>query len=59
MGAIVQTLTLAIILLIIGLTCLAIGATGLIWKARRDQRLMEEAEEASRSPELSSLGSRR
>lgn len=46
MGAIVQTLVLSIVLLIIGLTCLTIGATGLIWKARRDQREKEKAEEA-------------
>jgi len=50
-----QTLALAIVLLIVGLTFLTVGAAGLIWKARRDQRSREKAEEAARSRELTPL----
>jgi hypothetical protein len=37
MGAIIQTLTLAAILLIIGLVCTTLGIAGLVWRARRDR----------------------
>lgn len=53
-----QTLTLAIVLLIVGLTFLTIGAAGLIWRAGRDRRLRELAEEESRSREPSALSPR-
>lgn len=58
LGAIMQTLTLAIVLLIVGLSCLTIGAAGLIWRAGRDRRLREQAEEESRSRELAVPSSR-
>jgi hypothetical protein len=35
---IIQTLTLAVVLLIIGLACVVIGVAGLIWIAGRDSR---------------------
>ncbi len=37
MGAVIQTLTLATILLIIGLVCTTIGIVGLVWKTKRDR----------------------
>jgi hypothetical protein len=37
MGAIIQTLTLATILLIIGLACTTIGIAGLMWRSKRDR----------------------
>jgi len=43
MEAIIQTLTLATILLIIGSVCLVIGIAGLMWVARRDQRRVEKS----------------
>ncbi len=42
MEAIIQTLTLAIILLIIGLACMAVGIAGLIWSAERERRRIEK-----------------
>jgi hypothetical protein len=45
MEAIIQTLTLATILLIIGSGCLVIGIAGLMWIARRDQRRVEKRSE--------------
>lgn len=41
MGAIIQTLTLATILLMIGVVCLAVGTAGFVWSARRDRERME------------------
>lgn len=38
MDAITQTLTLAIILLIVGLACMVIGIAGLVWMAGRNSR---------------------
>lgn len=56
MGVIVQTLTLAIILLIIGLVCMVIGVAGLVWKTGRDRRRAEEAAtKASTSDEPAQL----
>jgi flagellar basal body-associated protein FliL len=52
MGAIIQTLTLATVLLIIGLVCLALGVAGLIWSTGRDRRRAEKSREAARSAEL-------
>lgn len=37
LDAIIQTLTLAIVLLIIGLTCVVIGVTGLVWISGRSR----------------------
>ena len=45
-GAIIQTLTLATILLIIGLVCMLIGVAGLMWKAGYDRRRVEKAEQS-------------
>jgi len=52
-GPIVQTLTLAIILLVIGLTCMVLGITGLMWKAGWDRRRKEKAANALTSDEFS------
>jgi hypothetical protein len=52
MGAIIQTLTLAIILLIVGLVFTSIGLAGLMWRAGRDRRRIEQAEKAMTSGEL-------
>ena len=41
MGAIIQTLTLATVLLMIGVVCLAVGTAGFVWSARRDRERME------------------
>jgi UDP-glucose 6-dehydrogenase len=46
-GAIIQTLTVAVTLLIVGLTCVVIGVTGLMWKAGRDQRRAAKAAHAA------------
>jgi hypothetical protein len=43
MEAIIETLTLATILLIIGSVCLVIGIAGMMWVARRDQRRGEKS----------------
>ncbi len=51
-GAIIQTLTLATILLIIGLVCMLIGVAGLTWKAGYDKRRVEKAEKVVSSGEL-------
>jgi high-affinity nickel permease len=51
-GPIIQTLTLATILLIIGLVCTLIGMSGLIWKAGYDRRQAENADKALTSGEL-------
>jgi hypothetical protein len=51
-GAIIQTLTLATILLIIGLVCMLIGVAGLIWRAGYDRRRIEKAEKVVASSEL-------
>lgn len=40
-GAIIQTLTLATVLLMIGVICLAVGTAGFVWSARRDRERME------------------
>jgi len=48
MDTIIQTMTLAAILLIIGLVCLVLGVSGLMWSARRGRR-REEAIEVTRS----------
>jgi hypothetical protein len=58
-GAIIQTLTLATILLIIGLVCTLIGMAGLIWKAGYDKRQVEKAEKILRSGELEDATPRR
>lgn len=55
MGPIVQTLTLATILLIIGLTCMVLGITGLMWKAGWDRRKKEKEANALTPDEFSSL----
>lgn len=47
MGAIIQTLMLATILLIIGLVCMVLGFAGLAWRAGRDRRRIEQAETAA------------
>jgi hypothetical protein len=52
MGAIIQTLTLATILLIIGLVCLVMGVAGLIWSTGRDRRRGEKSGEAVTPGEL-------
>jgi uncharacterized membrane protein YciS (DUF1049 family) len=52
MGAIIQTLTLAAILLIIGLACLVIGVAGLMWSIRRDKRQIEKNIKAEISSEI-------
>jgi hypothetical protein len=52
MGAIIQTLTLATILLVIGSVCLVLGVTGLMWSMRRDRRRLEKSGEAVTSGEL-------
>lgn len=44
MGAIIQTLALAMVLLIVGLSCVVIGVTGLAFLARREWRKREETE---------------
>jgi hypothetical protein len=46
MGAIIQTLTLATILLIIGSVCLFLGIAGLIWSTGRDRRRADKIPEA-------------
>jgi len=51
-GPIIQTLTLATILLIIGLVCMLIGVAGLIRKAGYDKRRVEKAEKVVPSGEL-------
>lgn len=43
MDAILQTMTLAVILLIIGLTCLLIGVSALMWSTGRDRRRIDKA----------------
>lgn len=58
MGAIIQTLTLATILLIIGLSCTAIGIVGLIWKTARDRRQIENTEKTLTSKETADSASR-
>jgi alpha-D-ribose 1-methylphosphonate 5-triphosphate synthase subunit PhnG len=47
MSTIIQTLTVAVTLLIVGLTCLVIGVAGLMWKAGRDQRHAAKAAHAA------------
>ncbi|HET9256991.1 MAG TPA: hypothetical protein VFO16_17585 [Pseudonocardiaceae bacterium] len=56
MGAIIQTLTVAVTLLIVGLSCLVIGVAGLMWKTGRDQRRVEKAANALPMNELSHHG---
>lgn len=51
MDAIIQTLTLAAILLIIGLVCLLVGVAGLMWTTGRDRRRGEKTGEAGPSGE--------
>lgn len=41
MEPIIQTLVLAAVLLIIGLVCIVIGITGLVWAATRNKRRAE------------------
>lgn len=52
MGAIIQTMTLAAILLIIGLVCLLIGVAGLMWSMRRDRLWKEKTRAAQTSDEI-------
>jgi hypothetical protein len=52
MGAIIQTLTLATILLIIGSVCLFLGIAGLVWSTGRDRRRADTSPEAVTSGEL-------
>jgi hypothetical protein len=47
MDPIIQTLTLATILLIIGIICMVLGVVGLLWKAGYDRRRMEKARNAA------------
>lgn len=42
METIIQTLTLAITLFIIGSICMAVGIVGLIWSAERKRRRIEK-----------------
>jgi hypothetical protein len=58
MGAIIQTLTLATILLIIGLSCTAIGVVGLMWKTARDRRQIENEEKIVTSKKIADSASR-
>ncbi len=51
MDPIIQTLTVAIILLIIGIICMVLGVVGLAWKTGYDRRRMEKARHAARSGE--------
>jgi hypothetical protein len=44
MGQIIQTLALAMVLLIVGLSCVVIGVAGLALLARRDRRRIDKAE---------------
>jgi hypothetical protein len=41
MGQIIQTLALAMVLLIVGLSCVVIGVAGLALLARRDRRRID------------------
>jgi hypothetical protein len=52
MAVIIQTLTLATILLIIGLVFLLVGVAGLIWSTGRDRRQVEKSGETMTSGEL-------
>lgn len=49
MDAIIETLTLAIVLLIIGMACVVIGFTGLLWITARDKRRRDRVGEAPNS----------
>jgi hypothetical protein len=49
---------LAIVLLIIGLTCVVLGIAGLVWKTGWDRRRAEKAANALTSDEPSQLISR-
>ena len=51
MDAIIQTLTLAVVLLIVGLTCMVVGVTGLLWMAGRTSRRRDDMAESSSSGE--------
>jgi len=51
MEPIIQTLTVAIILLIIGLTCTVIGIAGLAWTTTRNKRRVDQAANAVTSAE--------
>lgn len=51
MDSIIQTMTFAVILLIIGLVCLLIGVSALMWSARQDRRRAEKSAAAARSSE--------
>ncbi len=42
MESIIETLTLATILLIVGLICVVLGVVGLVWKSGHDRRRMEK-----------------
>ncbi|MEO7193203.1 MAG: hypothetical protein ABIZ05_00025 [Pseudonocardiaceae bacterium] len=44
-------MTFAVILLIIGLVCLLIGASALMWSARQDRRRADRSDAAARSSE--------
>ena len=50
MGSVIQTLTVAISLLIVGLTCIVIGVAGLMWKTGRDRRREENAVASDSGP---------
>lgn len=47
MDPIIQTLTLATILLIIGIICVILGVVGLVWKTGYDRRRMDRARHAA------------
>jgi hypothetical protein len=47
MESIIATLTLATILLIIGLICVVLGVVGLVWKSGHDGRRMEKTRHAT------------
>jgi hypothetical protein len=49
LDAIIQTLTLAIVLLIIGMACVVIGIAGLVWINARNSRRRDGAVPASTS----------
>ena len=51
MDPILQTLTLAIILLIVGIICMVLGVVGLVWKTGYDRRRIEKVNNSAISGE--------
>lgn len=56
MGPIIQTLTLATILLIIGLVCLLLGVAGLMWSIGRDKQRREKTMEDTAAETFGEIG---